>query len=121
MNFQQKIISISISFLIFIVIIELIRKKKIMEELTWIWLFAGLMIVVVSVWENLLEIISRLTGIVTPTSIVFFFGIIFLILINLQISIKLSKNAEQIKNLVQELALEKYDKEILNRKLNTND
>lgn len=119
MDLRQKIVSFIAAMIIFVVIVELVRRKKLMEEFSWIWLLAGVTIVIVAIWEDLLSMITRITGIVAPTSVVFFFGIFFLILINLQVSIKLSKNRDEIKNIVQKISL--YEHELETTKLELNE
>ena len=68
-------------------------------------MLAGVMLLVTAGTEKVYAFVSRLTGIVTPTSIVFFFGIVFLLFVCLQLSIKVSENRTQLKNLVQRLSL----------------
>lgn len=111
MDLKQRVIAITIAIATFIIIIELVRRKKLSEEFSVIWLLAGIIIILFAVWSDLLLFITRVTGIIAPTSIVFFFGIISLILINLQFSIKISKLQNQLKNLAQKQALMSLDKE----------
>ena len=117
MDLRQRIVSLIVAVLVFVVIVDLVRRKKLLEEFSWIWLLAGITIVIVAVWGNLLSVITRVTGIIAPTSIVFFFGIVFLILINLQLSIRLSKNREEIKNIVQKISLYEHDLETVKSEL----
>lgn len=105
MHLKLKLVSVLVSAFIFIVIIDLVRRKRLREEFSLIWLMAGAIIVAISVWDKVLLFISNLTGIIAPTSIIFSFGIIFLMLINLQLSIKISQSRDEIKNLVQRIAL----------------
>jgi hypothetical protein len=66
---------------------------------------AAFIVVTVALWDRLFLLITRVTGIVEPRSIVFFFGIVFLLLINLNLSIHLSKAKNDIKKIVQKVAL----------------
>lgn len=109
MSFQQKIISLIVALFIFIAVIELLRKKKLIEEFTWIWLGAGISILIIVVWEKFLFFITKMTGIIAPTSIVFFFGIIVLLLIDLQLSIFLSRNTILLKNAIQKISIYEHD------------
>ena len=88
-----------------LIILELVRKRKLREEYSWLWLTTGATMIVIALWGDLLEKIGSLIGIVTPTSIVFFFGLMFLLLISLQFSVKISRLTEQLKNLLQEIVL----------------
>ena len=109
MDLRQKLTSLLVAFVIFAVVVELVRRKKLTEELSWIWLLAAFTVVLVTLWDRLFLLITRVTGIVEPRSIVFFFGIVFLILINLDLSIHLSKAKNEIKNIVQKMALSGQD------------
>ena len=111
MDLRQKLTSLLVAFLIFAVVVELVRRKKLTEEFSWIWLLAAFTVVMIALWDPLFLLITRITGIVEPRSIVFFFGIVFLILINLNLSIHLSKAKNEIKNIVQKIALSGPDAE----------
>ena len=117
MDLRQKIISSLVAIIILVIIVDLVRRKKLMEEFSWLWLLAGISIVTIVIWENLLSLITRITGIVEPTSVVFFFGIVFLIVLNLQLSIKLSKSRDEIKNIVQRISLHEHDLESIRSEL----
>ncbi len=105
MIFQQKIFALLISFFIFIIIIYLVKKGKLREEYSWLWLLTGFVILTLVLWYDLLLLITKLTGAVLPTTTLFIFGIIFLILINLHFTVKLSDLANQVKNLAQKVSL----------------
>jgi len=105
MPLRQMIFAVSISIAIFITIIELVRRRKLREEYSWFWLLTGTGLFLLAVNYDLLVGITRFIGAGFPTSTIFFFGIIFLIILNLHFSIVLSAFANQIKNLSQEIAL----------------
>ena len=105
MPLRQKLIAILISLIIMGVIVELVRRRKLREEYSWLWLLTGLVMLVLSVWYDLLVMVTRTIGAVLPTSTLFFFGLIFLLLINLHYSMKISQLSTQVKNLAQRMAL----------------
>ena len=105
MPIRQKVFAILICVAIFVIIIELVRRRKLREEYSWLWLLTGASLFILAVRYDLLVAVTRFIGAGFPTSTLFFFGIIFLILINLHFSIVLSHFADQIKNLSQEVAL----------------
>jgi hypothetical protein len=109
MPFRQQIFAILISISIFIIIIELVRKRKLREEYSWLWLLTGLFLFILALWYDLLVAITLLIGASIPTSTLFFFGLVFLILINLYYSIKMSTLANQMKNLAQEVGILKVE------------
>jgi hypothetical protein len=105
MSLQQQIMSILTAVCIFAFIINLVRNKKIQEKFSIIWLVSGLIIVILAIWEKPFALISLITGIKTPTSIAFFFGILFLLMIILQLTIELSRTRDEIKILTQKIAI----------------
>lgn len=116
---HQQIFSLIAGFLILFLIIALIRARKLREEYSWLWLLVGLIIFIVVVWYDLLILMTNLIGAMVPTSTLFILAILFLILINLFFSVKISSLADQIKNLAQEIALlggEKGEKKKKKRK-----
>jgi hypothetical protein len=105
MSIRQMVFAVLISIMIFITIIELVRRKKLREEYSWFWLLTGMGLFILAVRYDLLVAITKFIGAGFPTSTIFFFGIIFLIVLNLYFSIVLSSFRNQIKNLSQEVAL----------------
>lgn len=105
MIFKQRIFAILISFFLMIIIIELVRRKKLREEFSWLWLMTGFAIMFLSMWDFLLIRLANFIGIVTPVATMFFFAIVFIFSIALHFSIKISTLTNQVKNLSQEIAL----------------
>lgn len=102
---RQKIFALCLSISLFIVIIDLVRRRKLREEFCWLWITAGIMILVLAMWYDLLERITRLIGAALPTTTIFLFGIFFLVAITIHYSVRLSELTAKVKNLAQELAL----------------
>ena len=105
MFLQQKIFAIVASILIMGVVVELVRRRKLEEEYSWLWLLTGGGIILLVLWYDLLVWITHLIGAVAPTTTLFIFGSIFLMLISLHYSIQISKLSKQVKELSQQLAL----------------
>jgi len=109
MPLRQKILAILLSVGLIILIFELVRRKKLREEYSWLWMLTGVVIFVLVIWHDLLLLVTRLLGIALPASTIFLFGVFFLILINLYFSVKISTLSTQIKELAQRQAiLESY-------------
>ena len=105
MPLKQQIFAIFISIALLILVIELVRRRKLREEYSWLWLLTGVIILLFASWYDLLVYVTRLIGAGLPTSTLFFFSLVFLFLIAIQFSIRISQLANQIKNLVQENGL----------------
>ena len=105
MPLRQKILAILLSVGLIILIFELVRRRKLKEEYSWLWMLTGVVIFVLVIWHDLLLFVTRLLGIALPASTIFLFGVFFLILINLYFSVKISTLSTQIKELAQRQAI----------------
>lgn len=111
MLFQQKIAALIISILVFLFILELVRRRRLREEYAWLWLCVGAGMIVLTVWYDLLVIVTHLIGAALPTTTLFLFGLVFLVLVCAQFSTRLSDMTTRVKNLAQEVALLKAELE----------
>ena len=105
MLIRQKIIAVMVSVSIFISIIYLVREKKLKEEYSWLWLLTALAIMTLALRYDLLLTMTRLVGAVVPISTLFFFGLIFLMVISISYSVRISTLSLQVKNLAQKLTI----------------
>lgn len=105
MPLRQKVLAITLGVGLLILIFELVRRRKLREEYSWLWMLTGAVILILAIWYDLLLFITHLVGAVLPASTLFFFGIFFLVLINLYFSVKVSTLTSQIKKLAQEVAI----------------
>jgi hypothetical protein len=97
--------AIAASIFIVLLVFELVRRKRLREEYTWLWILSAATIFLITVRYDLLVFITHLIGAVLPTTTVFLFGILFLYLICLHYAVKMTTLSEQVKKLAQEHAL----------------
>jgi hypothetical protein len=118
MNLRQQVMALIIGAGLFLMILDLVRRRRLDERSSCLWLLTGLGILVLAVWYDLLLSISTLIGITLPTSTVFFFGVVFLMAVSLQQATKISKLADQVKNLTQKIAImDSYIKDLTQGKV----
>ena len=101
----QRIAVIAIAVLVFVVVLELVRQRRLMERYALLWLLAALLLVVLAIWKGLLTTVSADLGIHYPPSTLFAIGFGFVVLVLLSVSIVISRLAEQNKRLAQHVAL----------------
>ena len=111
MTLKFQILAVLTGISLFIYIIELVRQRRLREEYAWLWLLTGAMVVVLSLWYDLLLRISVFLGGILPSAVLFFSGMIFLLFISLFQSVKISKLTDQVKMLSQEIALMSFERE----------
>ena len=105
MFLHQKIFAIVASILIMIIVVELVRRRRLREEYSWLWLLTGAVIILLVVWYDLLLFITHFIGAIAPTTTLFIFGLLFLMLISLHYSLQISKLSHQVKEMAQQLTL----------------
>ena len=101
MPIRNKIVALTFGIMMLLLIIELVRRRKLREEYSWLWLMTGAIIVLLSLWFDLLKWMTHLVGAITPSSTIFLFAFLFLILISLHFSVVISKLTDRNKELAQ--------------------
>ncbi|MFN8277521.1 MAG: DUF2304 domain-containing protein [Chitinophagales bacterium] len=100
-----QLISILVSLVFLVSVAYLIRKSRLREEYSFIWIASTFLLIVFSLWRNGLEVMAHAFGVYAPPNLIFT-GAIFAILVYLlHLSLTVSKLHEQNKTLSQELAL----------------
>jgi hypothetical protein len=102
---SSRIVALVTAALLFGAIFECVRRRKLLEGLTPIWITCAFAILALAISFDLLIWITDLIGAWTPSSTVFFFGLAFLMAISLNYAVRLSALSTQVKLLSQELAL----------------
>jgi hypothetical protein len=105
MPIQTRIIAVGASLLVLGLVIELVRRRRLKEEYSVLWVITAVVLLVLSLWYPLLLKITSLIGAVLPSSTLFFFGLVFALLMLLHFSVRVSSMERRITMLVQELGL----------------
>jgi hypothetical protein len=105
MTTTQHAFAIVMSCATLLGILELVRRRKLREEYSWLWILTGLGMVALSTWFRLIEELTRLTGAISPVTTLFIFGLMFLLLISVHFSTVLSRVTQQVRRLTQEMAI----------------
>jgi hypothetical protein len=107
-----QILSITLSLVVLISVLEFIRRGVFKEKYALLWLFASIALIIISFWRGLLDFTAGIFGFYYPPSFLFLLGLGFLLLITLHFSIVVSKLSEKNKKLAQELGIlkEKLEK-----------
>ncbi len=98
-------VAIVVSIILVIIVLDMVRRKKLREKYSLIWLFAVAAMTVLALWEGLLLSITSLIGAINPSSTLFLFGILFALFILLHLSNKVSDFSVQLRILAKEVAM----------------
>jgi hypothetical protein len=101
----QRTFAILTSVATLLLIIELVRRRRLKEEYSWLWIATSGGMLLLSSWYGLIEWITHAIGAVTVTTTLFLCGLLFLLLISVHYSIVISRLTQQVRRLTQELAI----------------
>lgn len=102
---QTRILAALIAIAFTLFVLDLIRRHRLQERYSVIWFIAGLAMLVGAAFPGILEVIADLMG-VRDTNVALFSLILLLLLgLALNFSVIVSRQAEQITRLAQELAI----------------
>jgi hypothetical protein len=111
---QTRIVAAVIALAFMGFILELIRRDRLQERYSVIWLLAGIGMLAGAAFPGLLELVANVLG-VRDTNVALFSIVLLLLLgLALNFSVLMSRQADQITRLAQELALEKARAQRLN-------
>ena len=101
-------IALLVSLTFLVLVLNLVRRGRLKEEYTPIWVVVAVGIMMLSLWSDLLRGITHFIGAWTSSSTLFFLGEMFLLVLCLNYAVRLSRLSTQVKVLAQELALLKH-------------
>ena len=101
----QRLVAILVSLILLLVTVQLIRKRKLREEYALLWLLASVAILVLSVFGGIVNSLARLFNIAYSPTLPLVAGILFALAVLLSLSVALSNQANQNRDLAQEMAI----------------
>lgn len=105
MPVRQVIFMMVLSAVLLTLVVELVRRRKLREEYAWLWLLAAVAAPAVVVGWPLVRQFTRLVGADEPVSVLYLGALVFLMVVNIHYSTKISRLTEQVKELAQAIAL----------------
>jgi len=110
-----------ISLFFFLIVLELVRRRKLKEQYSLFWLLVSMAMVIISLHPDILEKMAEVLGIYYAPAAIFFLGLIFAFALILHFTIIISKFNFQYLRTVQELALLKQRVQQLEKNIQEKD
>jgi hypothetical protein len=101
---KAQIIALVATIAIFLLVLDLVRRRRLAERYALLWMFATIALLVLAIWTDGLDVIADAMGIEEPANAIFIlaFGVVFGLLLNF--SVATSRLSEETKILAQEVA-----------------
>jgi hypothetical protein len=100
-----QVISLAVSVALVVVVVELVRRTRLTEQYSLIWLLCGGALLLLSLWKNILDVSARWLGIYYPPAVLLLVLVFFGFVASLYFSVVISGQRRQIERLIEELAL----------------
>ncbi|PWW00876.1 hypothetical protein DFQ01_11121 [Paenibacillus cellulosilyticus] len=101
------ILSIAFSVLFLVAVLELVRRQRLKEQYSLLWILFGVLLLVVSFNVHFLERVAEWLDVKYAPALLFLFGLLFCFAFILHLTLVVSKLTGQVLRLSQELAIMK--------------
>ena len=102
---RTTILGVGASIAALLFVLELVRQRRLREEYSLLWLAIALVMLVLSLWRDLLHELSHLVGIAYPPNLLFLVAALFVLLILLYFSTVITRLTQENKDIAQQVAL----------------
>ncbi len=102
---RQRYVALGVAAAVVVVVFELMRRRKLREEYSWVWVATAAFVAVLALEGNVLTAISAFVGSSSPVWTLFFGAMVFLLALALQFSVRLSRLTHRHRTLGQRVAL----------------
>lgn len=105
MDTRIQLVAIVLATLLLFVVLDLVRRRRLMERYALLWLLSAVVLLALAVWRDFLNLVADAVGIVYPPNALFFIALGFILILLLHFSVAVSRLADQSKVLAQRMAL----------------
>ena len=100
-----QLIALAVSVLLLAVVLELVRRKKLTEEYSFVWILCAVALIVLSLARRPLDRLAVWFGIYYPPAALLLVLILFVFLASVSFSVVVSRQRQQIEKLIEDAAL----------------
>lgn len=104
----QRLVAIAVSLILLLVTVHLIRKHKLREQYALLWLIATVAILVLSIFGGIVDALANFFNVTYSPTLPLVAGLLFALAVLLTQSVALSNQADQGRDLAQQLALMEF-------------
>ena len=105
MDSRIQLITIVVAGGLLIGVLELVRRRRLLERYALVWLLSSLVLLALAVWRGALDRIADQVGVAYPPNALFIVAFGFVLWMLLHFSVAVSRLSDQSKVLAQRLAL----------------
>jgi hypothetical protein len=99
-------LAIAMAVVLLVAVVLLLRSYVLPEKYAVIWIAASAAAIVLSGWPGLLDRVSQFFGISEPINLLFVGTFFVILLLLMQVSLELARTRDELRKIVQRLALD---------------
>jgi hypothetical protein len=100
-----QILIICVAAALLVGVLELVRRRRLLERYALLWLFASAVLLGLSIWRGALDRIAESVGVAYPPNALFIVAFGFVLWMLLHFSVAVSRLSDHTKILAQRIAL----------------
>src|SRR5204863_1711517 len=100
-----QIVALTVSVMLRVAVLELVRRRKLTEEYSFLWILSSLALLALSVRRELLHDAARWLGVYYPPILLVMLLIVMVFVASLCFSVIVSRQRRQIERLIEETAI----------------
>ena len=102
---RVQIVAIIGAVALLLIVLEMVRRRRLMERYALLWLLSAVVILGLAVWQDALEKLANAMGILSAPNALFFVAVGFILLLLLHFSAAMSRLSDQAKVIAQRHAI----------------
>jgi hypothetical protein len=105
MNHTVQVVAVLVSLGFLLAVLELVRRRRLTEEYSFLWVGFALLLLVLSLWREILHAVARWLGVYYPPAVLLLALLLFVFVASLYFSVVISRQRRQIERLVEDMAI----------------
>jgi hypothetical protein len=100
-----QLLAVTISILLLVLVLELVRRKKLTEEYSFVWIVSALALLGIALGRRMIDAFAIAIGIYYPPAVLLLMLVLFVFVAALSFSVVVSRQRQQIERLIEDTAL----------------
>ncbi len=100
-----QIVAITVSVILLVVVLELVRRRKLTEEYSFLWILGALVLLTLSIRRDALDMAAAWLGVHYPPMVLVMLLIVIVFVASLCFSVIVSRQRQQIERLIGETSI----------------
>ena len=110
MSLALRVLLVIVSLITFIFVLRKVRKSQIQLDDSLFWIIFAFLVLVASLFPQIFTSMAEMLGIESAANLVFLFFIFVLLIKSFALSIRVSQSDARIRELVQQLGIERLER-----------